>query len=300
MDWKPNKPAYGNSSMTSPATAPLSLPFTCADGARNELSLYPCDNPSAAWFLLVPAMSVPARKYHDLATSFKHAGLNCAVFDLRGVAKSSIRATRNNNFSYATLVEQDLTAAIQRLTQETNPQQLYLFGHSLGGQISLLYTAAHREQITGIVLSASCSVYYRGWNFPTALGLLVFSQFVTTLAAIIGYFPGQSLGFGGREARGVMRDWARIARSGNYHLDNTTIDYPRLMAKLTCPILAVNYTGDYFAPPAATDYLLANAPKAPVTRAQLSAQDLNLPKVDHINWLTSPQALVDIIQHQWL
>jgi predicted alpha/beta hydrolase len=80
--------------------------------------------------------------------------------------------------------------------------------------------------------------------------------------AMVGHFPGQRIGFGGREARGVMKDWVHVAHTGRY--EPVGIGFQLRSARwrtLAMPVLALNFQGDSWAPEAAASYLLGKLPQ---------------------------------------
>ena len=280
------------------------IEFSSADGVRNTLTIAEATkSDSNALILCLPAMGVPARKYDELINSLASNGISAASVDLRGIGNNSIRASRKCNFGYRHLVEYDLPAAIECLLKHYPSKKLILLGHSLGGQIATLHLTQNLKNIEGLILTASCSVYYKGWPILSRWGLLFFTQLASLITIIVGYFPGRKLGFGGREARGVMRDWAYNARSGNYILSGSKINYQpsaQQQHKLDqFPVLCISFADDKFAPVAASEQLLSKLNSLKVDRELIHGSDLGLALADHFNWLAKPQAIADICQH-WI
>ncbi len=276
--------------------------YRCQDGASNQLNLI--DNGSDTAILCIPAMGMRAAKYQNLLFSLsEQVGLSVASFDLRGNGASSARAARSkkpySNFGYHELLELELPAAVDALKQRLQLGKIVLFGHSLGGQVAILGQAIDIKEIQGIVLSASCSVYYRGWPVPGRYGLFALSQLAALIARLMGYFPGRKLGFGNREAKTIMIDWARNCRSGEYRLVGSVRDFRVELKEQQIPILALNYQDDLFAPPSATQYLSNFLPLSPVTQITFSAKQLGLKKADHFSWLQSPDVPVGAVKN-WL
>jgi len=210
---------------------------------------------------------------------------------LRGNGNSSVRAGRASDFGYKELVEYDLPAAIECLKSKCPDKKIVLLGHSLGGQVSVLYLRQNLHGVSGLVLVASCSVYYKGWPKPTRWFMLAFSQFVKPLVSIVGYFPGRTIGFAATEARTVMTDWANIARNGDYTLKNSQVDYSSEVVEVDIPVLAINLADDSFAPHKATTYLLSKLNSKTVKREIISAEQLGAQRADHFNWLKHPASI---------
>jgi len=273
------------------------LEFRAEDGVSNVINLATAD--SSTIVLCLPAMGVPARKYEALIQGFAQSGVNAACFDLRGNGDSSVRASRNSDFGYKELIEYDLPAAIDILKQALPSKKIVLLGHSLGGQVSLLYLRRNVQDISGLVLAASCSVYYKGWAIPGNLATLLFSQTSRLIVHMVGYFPGRKIGFGGTEAKTIMIDWANNALTGDYRLKGSIIDYKSQPESTQLPVLAVNFSEDNLAPPKATDYLLSKLNSTAVERRMITANQLGLERADHFNWLSQPQSLIEQI-NDWL
>ncbi|GAB3957438.1 hypothetical protein GCM10027614_72910 [Micromonospora vulcania] len=99
-----------------------------------------------------------------------------------------------------------------------------LLGHSLGGQAALLHLALHGSAaVDGLALIAVGVPHWRSYPGARGLGVLPYTQGIAATAALLGVWPGW--GFGGRQARGVIRDWAYTARTGRF--PGSTVRTPR-------------------------------------------------------------------------
>lgn len=280
------------------AGADETLQVSTADGATNRLTLFPASSDKAV-VLLMPAMGVRASFYRPFAQSLAQAGWHCATADLRGVGESSLRARKGARFGYREMVELDWPANLQRLRERFPGLPVYLFGHSLGGQLNALYAGLQPENVGGLIFVSCGSVYYRGWPFPASLKILAMSQLLRGLSEVVGYLPGDRIGFGGAESKGVMRDWARLARSGQFRPAGASIDYEKAMQAFCNPLLAISFSDDDFAPHNSTRNLLQKLPAAPATHLRLQPAELGLAKAGHYAWVKNNQALVERIS-SWL
>lgn len=268
------------------------LPIQSQDGVTSELNLF--RNPktqNAPVIIIFSAMGIEARYYKTFAQSFVKEGFHCLTSDLRGHGNFSIRPSRKVDFGYKEMVEYDFPATVQKVKEIFPKSNIFLMGHSLGGQMTSLYASTAQEpQLKGLILPACCSIYYK--NFKPTFGTLLFTQISKVIADLLGSYPGKQIGFGGLEGKTVIRDWAKQARMGKYIPKNSEIDYERKLSELTLPILAINFEGDKYAPQAATQHLLAKMPQTPKMEWLITAENMGLKKLDHFLWAKQPDWLV--------
>lgn len=267
------------------------------DGASVDLTVYsPSNQPVRRVVVCLPAMGVKASYYGPLAEALRQPevgdpDLAVVTADLRGLGSSNIRAGRRSDFGYREIVELDLPAVLSAVREAFPEAEIFLLGHSLGGQIACLtasrdrLTASQDRGLAGIVLIASCSVHFRGWPFPINVGLLGFQTMAWLLAIVLGYFPGHRVGFGGREARQLIRDWGSQGRTGRYNIAGSDEDYEALLSALELPILAISFTDDHYSPKAPVDALLSKMPAASKQHLHLTPEELGATKIGHFSWV---------------
>lgn len=278
------------------AAAPETATLTRAEGTSFTLRIHPASDPAAPLLLILPAMGVQAGYYVRLAAALNEAGCNVAVSEQRGHEESGGRTPgRDYDFGYHELLTEDVPLAVDAAAARFPDAPLYLLGHSLGGQIGAIYAARHPDRLAGLILVAVSSVHWRLWPWP----FLFFSQFVVLVARLLGHFPGRRFGFAGREARTLMADWGRQARTGHFVFGPGRTNHDRALATLRLPVLAVSLEGDFFAPRHAMDGLLAKLPDAGLTRHHLDPKAMGFDNVDHLRWARQPQVVVPTIL-EWL
>jgi predicted alpha/beta hydrolase len=263
--------------------------------AHTEITCFRSDKPARSVVVVLPAMGVSASYYEPLAHALNNEGIDCVLADWRGHGSSRQRASRKENFDYHTLVNTDIDAVIN-WTRKRYPQlPLITLGHSLGGQLSLLYAATHARRVDGAILVASGSVFFRAYPFPHDIKVFFATQFFALIAKLVGYFPGNRIGFGGREARGVMADWASQARWGKYRLGKSVDDVEAELAKLSLPVLGVSIENDIMAPPGALAHLTGKLANATVTRRHLAKSTAHPDAADHFRWAREPAFVMDAL-----
>lgn len=275
--------------MTDPAPpAVTTLDVQATDGHRFALRLIRAASADAPTLLFMPAMGTRARFYDAFGIALAQAGVSFACADWRGIDSSSQRASRSTDFSYRHLLEDDFPAAVQALREHLPRRAPWIGGHSLGGQLSACYAARLPDTVAGLVLIASGNVYYRGWSGLSALRILGLTQAARVISGVLGHFPGRRLGFGGQEARGVIRDWSRMALDGRYRVPGSSFDYEAGLARLNKPVLALGFSGDTLAPARATEFLVSKLQQAVRTAWRWTAQDTGGQALDHFSWARHP------------
>ena len=277
------------------------IPIDVADGSRLVATLRrPAElEDETPTVLCFPAMGVRASYYRPLAAALCERGLPAVTVDLRGSGTSSVRAGRRTDFGYREVVEIDFPAVLAAVREELPGRRVFALGHSLGGQLACLFAAARPTSLAGLVLIASCSIYYRCWKFPGDLSLLALAQTAKWTARVLGFFPGHLVRFGGREARGLVADWAFQGRTGRYEVAGSRLDFEALLPRLTLPILAISFGDDAYAPSGAVHHLLGKMAAAPVTHHHLTPEELGVAAVGHFGWVRLADRLLPRIEG-WL
>jgi predicted alpha/beta hydrolase len=272
------------------ASDPELLSLTLPDGSALQFGLYPADGgdrtPVVVW---LPAMGVEARFYHPLARALQARGVNVVTADLRGIGTSTVRASRHSDFGYRELVDVDAAGLLAAARERFPGHPLFLGGHSIGAHVWALRLGrdapAASPPVRGFIFIAAGTSYYRMWPFPGSVALLGMSAVFQGLSGMLGYFPGHRLGFGGREARQVMRDWAYLTRTGRFRLGPAPLDTDALLARVSQPGLVISFSDDRMAPATAVRHLTAKMPRAAVTHWLLGPEELGATQLGHFRWV---------------
>lgn len=276
------------------------IPIVSEDGVANTMTVYPSASGNAdRVVLLMPAMGVTADYYEPLALACASSGWHAITADLRGNGRSSVRASRGNQFGYHEMVQYDWPAFVDAARERFPSACLYILGHSLGGQLSALYLSANPGAANGLILVASGSVHFTGWGFPRSIGILAFTQAVRVVSGILGYFPGQRLGFGGTESARVIRDWARQALTGRYKVPGSPHDFEALLRRIRLPVLAVSFDDDHFAPERAVRNLCEKMSEAVLTHRHLIPREIGAKEIGHFQWVKNSEPVIGEIE-KWL
>lgn len=254
--------------------------------------LYVAESPTAPLLMFMPAMGTPARFYSQLGEAMARAGVSFVVFDWRGMESSSIRASRQVDFGYRELLEEDFPWALIAVRKRLKQAPLWVGGHSLGGQLACCFVARAPAGVEGIVLIASGNVHYRGWPGAAGAGVLAMSQTSSLISRVMGSFPGKKLGFAGNEARSLMSDWAGVARTGRYRIPGAIFDYETALTKLNKPVLSLGFLGDKLAPATSAQALLDKLPECQKTSWRWTMVETGGTTFDHFSWAKDPAKVV--------
>ncbi len=276
---------------------PSELRLIEAGGHASSLEIFapPGLRASAPIALLVPAMGVEARFYRRLAAPLAARGIRLITTELRGHGRSDVRPGRGVDFGYHAMLEIDLATAVDRVEQCFPEAPRWLLGHSLGGQLSALFCATHPGRVAAFVTVAACSIYWRAYPRRSQLPVLIGTQLAAVIGRGLGSYPGHRLGFAGHESAGVIRDWARQARTGRYRLSDAPFEHEAHLSRCETPGLLLSLQGDErFAPASAVRHLADKLSEA-CTHRHLSDPALAALRRTHFDWVRVPEVVLDAV-----
>lgn len=244
-------------------------------------------------------MSVPALFYDRVLEAFAERGVAAACTEWRGFGSSSLRASSTVDWGYRELLVDDLPAAADAARRALGESVAWtLFGHSLGGQLGSIFAAREPDRFASLVTFASCSVDFRGWKGLESLGVLAFTQAAALAARALGYYPGDRMGFGGRDARTLVLDWSHQCRTGRYRATGLDEDLELHLRRFDKRALLVSCDQDGWAPPAAVERLRAKMPRAQSERWHYAREGRTLGarrSREHFAWAKSPAPWIDVV-----
>lgn len=243
-------------------------------------------------FLCLPAMGVPAAYYAGFTACLAEAvGGTALAVDLRGQGVDPRRARDGDVFGYREIVEQDLPELVLRWRSALPDRPIYLLGHSLGGQLATLATAELAPHLAGLVLIAAGTACPRHWPAHARWRARAATWGIRLAAALLPWYPGRRLGFGGDQPARLMRDWSYNARTGRYRLEGSRRGSAALeqgLAEVRLPVLSLSLRHDPVAPPGATQALLALLPSARLRQEMFSGVVSDPAWRRHFSWARQP------------
>ena len=234
-------------------------------------------------------MGMKAKHYLVLADALADVGFAVASCDLRAQGDARPRLGDAENFGYREMLENDLPAITGALRRHLDAPQVHLIGHSLGGQLSLLYAGARPDEIGSVAVVATGTVFWRAFDLRRQFEILWQTQWIGAVARVRGRWPG-GVAIPAPMAGGVMVDWSMQALTGRYRVGGSAHDYNHTLARLDRPVLMVSLADDALGPKSTVDHLAGRMPSAPISHWHLSGPG-PIRSGDHFAWLKDSSAL---------
>jgi predicted alpha/beta hydrolase len=248
--------------------------------------VFAVERPRAS-LIILPAMGTPARVYRPMAEAMAARAFNVLLPDLPGTGDSRPRPSRKADYAYMDLVGPWLGGLIEAARGDEAGAPLLLFGHSLGAQVGAL-ALARGQAIDALITVAGGHIHYRNWKGLSAAKVLFAAVLFRSISKLAGYLPGQYFGFGGPQARSLIRDWSGIISGGHFSHITDRLDWSGPAASL-----CIGYEGDSLAPAKSVESLAA------MLGADLERLPASGPGNPHASWTRSPEPTIRTIIH-WL
>jgi len=271
---------------------------TSGDGVSLPLSWFPAGQ--SHWSLLfLPALGIQCRMYEAMAAALAAAGCSVCLMEQRGHGRSTLRASRSVNWGIDHYLQFDLPAALDWMASqpESTGRPIIMGGHSLGGQLSSIFSGQHPDHMQGVLHVACGAPYAADYTAPTSHLIRILCRIIPLLRLVPGYFPGSRLGFAGRESLQLLCDWRDWAWHGNLNYG----PHQNLQAAIAAyrgAMLAVSIEGDEFSSLKAEQRAIAGFSSARISQVRLGKESLE-DRLGHFGWARKPDAVVTAIL-QWL
>ncbi|MFC8044634.1 alpha/beta fold hydrolase [Nocardia sp. NPDC057353] len=266
-----------------------SVTVPTADSVTFTVRFLPAEQPDAPVVLILPAMAMKAKHYLTLATSLRAEGLSVATTDLRAHGEATPALGEHRDFGYREMIETDLPAIATAVGERFPDAPLFLFGHSLGGQLALLFASAEPERVAGVGIIGTGTVFWYAFGPRRWWEALSQIQYIGWVARRTGQWPGGVL-IPAPMPGGVMRDWSMHSLTSYYRPKGSARRYNSLLRKLTKPVLVISLDEDVLGPKSNVDFLVRRMPSARVTRWHVDA-DSGVANRDHFTWVKDAPVL---------
>ncbi len=237
--------------------------------------------------IVVPAMGTTASFYQPFAEELAGLGFSVILPELPGTGASHPRPSWKVNYGYRDLVEGYLPGIASSAREIVPDKPVVVIGHSLGAHTGALAAAQGKLEVDALVMVAGGNIHFRNWSGAASAKVYGVAVLFPALTYIFGHLPGQHVGFGGPQARTLIRDWAKIIRTGRFDHIAGTLN-PSLI-----PALSIAYEGDDFAPVESVRALSV------LVGAEMQIVPVSWPGSPHSAWARNPQETVGLID-DWL
>jgi len=263
-------------------------------GGRQLAHVFAPDGPPAAVLAVLPALGIRAAYYRCFASEMAARGICTVLADWPGHGDSGLRAhPLGRQWGYPELVDQHARGVCEAAMQHVPGVPFSWIGHSIGGQVCLMHAGRNRSSVAAVVVIASGSPHFRSWPGVDGWKVRGSALLAAAISRSTGFFPGDKLGFGGRESGRLMRQWAGVVRSGEFRFD--AFDGEGALAAWDGKTFACRLQGDDWAPERSLETLLARIADASVERWLWPVAD----GINHNNWPRDPVPAADKIA-PWL
>lgn len=152
--------------------------FEASDGKKLYYENFRADTPSSS-VVILHGVTESVEKYHELVYYFLNAGSNVYLLEQRGHGRS-FRYVENNVLTHIDKFRRyvdDFSDFLNRFLKDDLPR--YLFAHSMGGGVAVMFMERHPAYFEKAVLSAPMIAPERG-AFPLLVSRAVTRAFVVT------------------------------------------------------------------------------------------------------------------------
>jgi len=125
--------------------------WTTSDNVKLYGQEWKPEGKQKAAIAMVHGLGEHSGRYEHVAEAFTQAGFSLTAFDLRGHGKSE--GVRGHAPSYATLME-DITHNIDLAKEHFPGIPVFIYGHSLGGNLTLYYCLTQKPQLKGAIVTS--------------------------------------------------------------------------------------------------------------------------------------------------
>lgn len=247
--------------------------LTAADGIELSGRVFEPPGGTRATVLALPGIGVPQRVFRHVGAWFCRRGVRLVSLDYRGIGESAHPAACRSA-SLTAWARKDAVSGLGFVRAEYDDAPV-LLAHSFGGQVLGLAEELHRVRRAILVGSQlGHPGHWRGWS---RLQVEFFWRCWLPLGSLVSD-PLPRWALGERLPRGVARQWAQWATSGDWMFEEFPEARDRFAA-FASATLVCSSRDDAIAPPHAVRALLSCFRSAPIEHFEIDSE-----RVGHVGF----------------
>ena len=245
--------------------------------------------------------------YYDFARYLTKQGYAVYTYDYRGVGKSKTKTLKEYEVSFSTWGQEDYPAMANYVLTKHNDKEIFLIGHSIGG--NCIGMSEVTNSFTGVMTVGSHHGYigFYDW-YLKPLVALQFGFIMPLMSKLLGYTPSKRFGLGDNLPKNIAKEWAATCFSRNSILDFIDPKF-NFYHRITRPMMMISMEDDIIATKAGVDALAEEGYyHAQMERKHIRLKDYNIRKLGHIKlfkkefkdslWSIFPQWMEKISQSE--
>jgi alpha-beta hydrolase superfamily lysophospholipase len=130
---------------------PKSFTWQTSDHVKLVGQSWKTSKKEKAVIVLVHGLGEHCLRYQHLADFFNNAGISVISFDLRGHGQSE--GLRGHAPSYDAICD-DIQTVLERTQKDSPKTPVFLYGHSLGGELVLYLMLKRKPEVKGVIVTA--------------------------------------------------------------------------------------------------------------------------------------------------
>ncbi|MEM7432129.1 MAG: alpha/beta fold hydrolase [Pseudomonadota bacterium] len=249
------------------------------DGYALAATLYATETSNVV-VVISSATAVPRQFYRHYANALQTAGFAVITYDYRGVGESKPETLKGFEARAQDWALLDTAGVIDWLQVNLRPKNVFIVGHSYGGQTAGLLDVA--DQIDGMVTVSAQSGYwgvqpgFEKWRtgFHVHISMPLLNK-------IFGYMPWSLIAGGEDLPYGAAKQWTAWCRDPEYLLGDATLPLERF-DDFVAPVRAYSIDDDVWGSARGVDAMMKAYPN--VERHHLIPADLGLGFIGHFGY----------------
>ncbi len=238
--------------------------------------------------LLCPGLGIPKEYYLAYCQFLAAQGYVALVFDYRGIGQVQKLPT-DQEINLRNWGIKDMPGALNCLANNYPQQKIYLFGHSIAGQVAgLMY---NHPLVDRFVFISATGGYHRVFDFPLNIFTwFMFHLHIPITTRLFGYMPKSLTYRGVSIAKGVALEWAEWSRQKNYIAAFLGKKIPEnYYAAITQKIDWLWFADDAIATDRALESIMSYYTQATINKHPFDPQKLGISRIGHAGFF-SPRA----------